>query len=527
MSFAIAFAVYTLLIVGIGLLSARQASGTDEDYYLAGRSLNPWVASLSASASSESGWVTLGLVGWAFTSGFSAYWILPGTLIGFVVNWFVIAPRLRQMSGDLGAVTVPDFFARRFRERLPILRILSVIVILVAMWLYVAAQFAAAGLAFETAFPGIGSFLPDHKMFGQGDYIVGVLIGTAIVLFYTVLGGFRAACWTDTAQGIIMVGILAIFPAWILLTNGGYAALRETLGSVEDGALLQFGPTETGAALVGFLFGSGALGINLGFLGSPHILVRFMAMRDKRDAWVAGTVSVIWGVLIFWGAVTIGLLVRAMTIEGAEWTVPLAMQLAEGATGAGEGGLVLAAKEMLPGAISGLALAAVLAAICSTADSQLVVAASACTSDLYGQFRRKGARGGDRDGDRGRGHLLVNRLTVFGLGIAAMAIVIDADVRVYDYVLTYGWAILGASFGPQMLLALLWRRASWAGAVSGMFTGFVVAIAWKLMQEADPNPLAKILGADIAAFYNLTVAFVLAAIVNVTVSLLVPGRDAD
>lgn len=509
MSFAVAFSIYTLFIVAIGVLSARRAADTDEDYYLAGRGLNPWVAALSASASSESGWVTLGLVGWAFTSGFSAYWILPGTLLGFIVNWFVIAPRLREASGTLGAVTVPDFFALRFRERMPLLRILSVVVILVAMWLYVAAQFAAAGTAFAAAFPGLGSFMPGD---GGSDYVVGVLIGTAIVLFYTVLGGFRAACWTDTAQGILMVGVLAVFPAWLLLDGGGYTALRQTLGSVDDGVLLRFGPTETGMALVGFLLGSGALGINLGFIGSPHILVRFMAMRDRRDAWVAGTVSVIWGAMIFWGAVTIGLLVRAMTIEGAEWTAPLANQLAEGASNAGENGLVLAARSMLPGAISGLALAAVLAAICSTADSQLVVAASACTSDLYGRLSGRG--------DRGRGHLFVNRLTVFGLGIAAMAIVLDAEVKVYTYVLTYGWAILGAAFGPQMLLALLWPRASRAGALAGMLSGFVLAIAWKQLQDAG---LLEPLGA-VGGFYNLTVAFTVALVLNVVASLLWPDR---
>lgn len=153
--FAVSFAVYTLLIVGIGLYSARYAARSDEDYFLAGRSLGPWVAALSASASSESGWVTVGLVGWAFRSGVSAYWIIPGCLGGFLFNWWVIAPRLRVRSEAIGALTLPDFFSMSFRERLPILRVLSVIVILVAMLLYVAAQFAAAGKSFEVSFDGM------------------------------------------------------------------------------------------------------------------------------------------------------------------------------------------------------------------------------------------------------------------------------------------------------------------------------------------------------------------------------------
>ncbi len=499
MSFAISFAVYTLLIVGLGLLSARRATDTDEDYYLGGRSLGPWMAALSASASAESGWVTLGLVGWAFASGFSAYWVLPGCLLGFVVNWFVIAPRLRNRSVETGAVTVPDFFALHYRERVPVLRITSVVVILVAMWLYVAAQFAAAGTAFSAAFDGVG-------------YSAGVLIGTAIVLFYTVAGGFRASCWTDAAQAVVMVGVLAVFPAWLLLDGGGYASLRETLAAETGRDLLRFTPEAAGMALVGFLLGSGALGINLGFLGAPHMLVRFMAMRDPRDVRIAGTVSIAWAALIFWGAVTIGLLARAMTIEGAEWTAPMAAELAGGSGNAGQESLVLAARELLPGVLSGLALAAVFAAICSTADSQLVVAASACTSDLYARLARRE--------DRGRGHTLINRAAVFGLGLAAMGVVVGGEVQIFSYVLEFAWAILGAAFGPQVLLALLWRRSSHAGALAGMLTGFTVAIAWKLLQDAE------LLGGDVGGLYNLTVAFTAATVVHVAVSLLRPDRDA-
>ena len=185
--FTVSFAAYTLLVVGVGIWSSRRAGASDEEYFLAGRSLGPWVASLSASASSESGWVTMGLVGWAFANGVQAFWILPGSLLGFAFNWFIIAGRLRRAAAQDRSVTLPDFLARHFKEKWPVLHVMSVIVILVAMLLYCAAQFAAAGKAFDVAFESIG-------------YQGGVLIGAAIVLVYVTLGGFRAACWTDLLQ---------------------------------------------------------------------------------------------------------------------------------------------------------------------------------------------------------------------------------------------------------------------------------------------------------------------------------------
>ena len=508
MTFAIAFAVYTLLIVAVGVYSAKYAKRSDADYFLAGRSLGPWVAAISASASSESGWVTLGLVGWAFTSGVSAYWIIPGCLLGFIFNWFVIAARMRDASERVGALTLPDLFAFSFRERIPVLRILAVIVIVTAMWLYVAAQFKAAADAFQAAF-------------GM-THLAGVLIGAVIVLIYTVLGGFRAACWTDFVQGLVMVGTLVIFPAYLLFSKGGYGYLMEQLNSA-GGTMTAFVPVGTEgetfgkatALLLGFLIGHGALGINFGYPGQPHVLVRFMALRKKRDAVIAGCVAVVWGALVYWGAVTIGLIARAMTIEGAEWTAPLAGQLAEGASNAGETGLVLAAKHMIPGVLSGMVLAAVLAAICSTADSQLVVAASSGANDLYSRLVDK---------SRKTAHMLVNRTVLVVLGVGAVLIALDDKIQVYRFVLTYGWAILGASFGPQVILLLLWKRASYAGCIAGMLTGFVLAIVWKLTYMDYRTAHSDL---NLPEIYNLPFAFIVALIVNVILSLLLPSRKAE
>ncbi len=479
------FVLYTVAIVAFGLYSARYAKRSDEDYFLAGRSLNGWVAALSASASSESGWVTLGLVGWAFTSGVQAYWIIPGCLLGFLFNWFVLAGRLRDRSIELGALTIPDFFSFSFKERYPLLRILSVIVILVAMMLYVAAQLAAAGKAFTATFDGV-------------DYRVGVLIGAGIVLLYTVIGGFRAVCWTDFLQALLMVGTLVVFPIYMLVTQGGYGYIQAQLSTV-DANLLTFTPDKSGPAMLGFLLGSGALGINFGYSGQPHVLVRFMALRSRKDAIVGGVVSAIWAICVYWGAVTVGLMARAMTADGAAWGQ---LMLNEETSGVyKELGLVLSAMYMLPPMMAGVVLAAVLAAICSTADSQLVVAASAAANDLYARLISK---------NKNASHLGVNRAVVILIGIGAILLVIDENVTVYDYVLSYGWAILGAAFGPQMILLLLWKRASYLGCLLGMLTGFVVAIAWKLLYD----PAAT--GIEV---YNLPLAFVAAMVVNVVISL--------
>jgi sodium/proline symporter len=487
-AFAVSFALYTLAIVAVGVYSARFARRSDEDYFLAGRSLGSWTAALSASASSESGWVTLGLVGWAFTSGVSAYWIIPGCLLGFLFNWFVVASRLRERSGRLLALTLPDFFAFSFRERLPLVRTLSVLVILVAMVLYVAAQLAAAGKAFSASFGGV-------------DYKVGVLIGAAVVLFYTVLGGFRAVCWTDFLQALLMVGTLVVFPIYLLAAHGGYGIVARELAGI-DPNLLRFTPEKTGAALIGFLLGAGALGINFGYPGQPHVLIRFMALKHRKEAVVGGIVSAVWAILIYWGAVTVGLMARALTAGGAAW----GREMLENPEIYGELGLVLSAIHLLPGVLAGLVLAAVLAAICSTADSQLVVAASAVANDLYVRLVGR---------DRGHAHMLVNRGAVLVLGVIAVLLVVDKDVRVYKYVLTYGWAILGAAFGPQMILVLLWKRASYAGCVAGMLTGFVLAPLWQLTYSAEAT------GVEV---YNLPLAFVAALAVNLVVSLLIPGR---
>lgn len=490
-AFGLAFAIYSLVIVVIGIAAGLRAGRSDEEYWLGGRSLGPWVAALSASASSESGWVTLGLVGWACMSGASAIWILPGILGGYLFNWFLLAARMRADSRASGALTIPDLLSMHFRERLPLIRIVSILVVLVGMWLYVAAQFAIAGKAFDSAFESLDGIA------GLSGYQNGVLLGAAIVLVYTVVGGFRSASVTDAVQAFVMFLTLAIFPIWLLFEVGGLSFVRAELGSVMNGDLLRFWPQLTGGALIGFLLGGGALGINLGFPGQPHILVRYMAIREKRFVVQGALIALVWVTLTYTGAILLGITVRALAISGEDWAI---LVVAEG----GETALIEAAFAALPSVMAGIVLAGILSAVSSTADSQLVVAASAIANDFFARlFGRRGGAGA-----------IVNRLVVLLLGLGAIALVFDEEVQVFSFVLDYGWAVLGAGFGPQVALAMLWKRASRAGCFAGIITGFAVAIGWKFL-----NPEQMIHGVEI---YNLTLGFLCALLVNIVVSLLVP-----
>jgi sodium/proline symporter len=304
-----------------------------------------------------------------------------------------------------------------------------------------------------------------------------------------------------------MIVALVVFPLMLLVQHGGYDGLLAPVRAAEP-ALLDFRPDATGWAFVGFVFGASALGINFGYAGQPHILVRFMALKDRREARTAGVIAVVWVALVLWGAVTVGLAAKALTLGGAEWGQALLGSADVDANVASEKALVLAAIHLLPEVLSGLVLAAVLAAICSTADSQLVVAASAAASDLYARLFAREQRSN---------HVLLDRIVVLLLGIGAVLLVVDEEKQVYTLVLTYGWAILGAAFGPQVILVLLWRRATYAGCLAGMVTGFVAPIVWQQWYDASET------GVEV---YNLPLGFLCALGVNVAVSLLSKPRAA-
>jgi len=465
---------YTLMIMGIGVYSARFGRTGSTDFYLAGRGIGAWVAALSSSASAESGWVTLGLVGMAFQTGIGALWIIPGTVLAFLFNWLVLAERLRRTSLARDAITLPDVLAGNFSGwQASLIRLLAVLIILAMLGTYVAAQFSAAGKMFVA-------------MLGW-PYHAGVIAGTLIVVVYTVSGGFRAVAWTDVVQALFMIGAVVVLPAVLLVELGSVHAMWQRLVELDTaGTLTHPLAGKTGMALTGFL--AVWLGIPLGYCGQPHILIRFMATRDEKAIRRGALISTVWVFLLFSGAVLLGIFARAYygVLDDPETVLPRV------------------AAELLPGVFGGMMIAAVLAAICSTADSQLLVSASAVSHDLY--VRLLGRRLDDRS------VLLLNRLTVLAVGLIAMGVALGQVRVIFEFVL-YAWAGLGAAFGPALILVLLWRRTSAAGVIAGMLTGFITAIAWR--QTLHDR------------LYELVPAFLLAFIVIVVVSRLWPDTASQ
>jgi sodium/proline symporter len=433
----ISFSVYTLAIVSVGLYSAKFASRSTSDYLLARKGLGGWVTALSASASSESGWVTLGLVGTAFNEGLAAIWVAPGCLMGYIFNWWVMARPIQKYSATHDIYTIPDMLASIYKDKAMTIRILSVIVIFFMMTTYVAAQFNAAGKAFEAVF--------------HIRYELGVLIGVLIVVVYTVSGGFRAVAWTDFVQGLLMWMALVFLPLLVISHAGGFGQMFDTLKSYNPG-LVDITSKKVGFAALGLIIGW--LGIGLGYPGQPHVLIRFMAARNEKALKIGRIVAMTWGTLVFTGAVFLGLATRAVF----------------GVLGDAEQALPIISIQLLPGVLAGLMLAAVLAAICSTADSQLLVASSSISHDIYARITGK---------DLDSRHVVnIDRLAVAVLGILAMILALTANRVIFSFVL-YAWAGLGAAFAPPMILGFFWKKSTAQGAIAGMVIGFITVVVWK------------------------------------------------
>jgi len=341
----ISFVVYTVGIVAIGLYSSRLRRKTTDDFVLANRELGPWVSALSASASSESGWVMLGLVGEAYLYGAAAFWIVPGIAAGYIFNWFVIADRLRKSSLNTGAATLPQYILHRYGKNSAALRFISVLIIGLAMLAYVAAQMTAAGKTFEATF--------------SLSYFWGVLFGAVIILTYTVTGGFRAICWTDVVQATFMVVALIGMPILLIVKLGGYGEFLAMAEQV-DPDMMSFSYGKVGFAMIGFVVG--LLGIGLGYPGQPHVLSRFMAAKDSVTVKKGSRIALGWMTLAYLGAIFFGLFARIYYHGGG---------LADA-----EKALPTACAELLPPIIGGFVVAAIISAICSTADSQLIVVSS-------------------------------------------------------------------------------------------------------------------------------------------------------
>lgn len=467
-----AFLAYLALVVLIGVRASRFSSGGVSEYFLAGRSLNRWVVALSAVVSGRSSWLLLGLTGMAYEMGAAAIWAAAGYVVVEFFLFWGYAGRLRRFSEARDCITLPDFFAARFHDR-GLLRVLLVALFLVFLPTYVGAQFVAGGKAFASSF-GVTE-------------TTGTVATAGIVLLYTVLGGFLAVSLTDLLQAVFMIVALLVVPAAALVGLGGWG---EVSGLLDPGLL---DPTAIGlGVLVGFL------GVGLGSPGNPHILVRYMSIDDPAQLRASAVIGTVWNALMAIGAVAIGVLGRAAFPDPSALggdTETLYTTLAAG---------------VLPPIVFGAVVASVFAAIMSTADSQLLVAASSVVRDLYEQLVRRG-----RPVEPGR-LVLMSRAVVLLLVALALVLALSGDERVFWFVLL-AWAGLGAALGPTSILALYWRRTTRAGVTAGIATGALAVIAWR-----------QWLKDDLGGLYELVPAFALSLAVTAVVSLLTrPPEDVE
>lgn len=438
---ALTFILYLVVMLAAGFLAYRRTLNLG-DYILGGRQLGPGVTAFSASASDMSGWLLLGLPGYAYAAGFEAFWLAAGLLAGTWLNWRLVAERLRRYTHHLNdAMTLPDFLEKRFRDDSRYLRSISAIFILLFFTFYASSGLVAGGKLFNTVF--------------EIPYGYAVLIGTLVIVSYTFLGGFLAVSWTDVIQGLMMLAALMIVPFVVIFELGGWTA---TMSSIEQGNphLTSMLTTTTGDTL-GIITALSLLGWGLGYFGQPHILARFMAIKDPAHLGNARRIATSWVAITLTGAILVG-------VAGAVY-LPTPLSGAES-----EKVFMQLVSVLFHPVLAGVLLAAILAAIMSTADSQLLVAASALAEDFYRARWRRQA--GEQELVR------VGRITVVVIAIIAMVLAWNPENRVLDLV-AYAWAGFGAAFGPTLVLALYWRNMTRNGALAGMITGGVTVIIWK------------------------------------------------
>jgi SSS family solute:Na+ symporter len=393
-----------------------------------------------------SGWLLLGLPGALYVAGLVEAWIGVGLTIGALVNWIVVAPRLREQTERYdNSLTIPEFLSNRFPSRAMALRVVSAIVIVVFFAVYTASGLVAGGKLFESAFAELIDF-------GISDYAFGIWLTLGIVLVYTVIGGFLAVSLTDFVQGCIMMLALVVMPLVVLYGpgGGGLAQASQTLAGV-DPSFLSW--TE-GLTFVGFL---SAVAWGLGYFGQPHIIVRFMAVRSVADVPTARNICMAWMAISLVGAVSLGIFGRAYVVRnGLTLDDPETL-------------FIVLANLLFHPLVTGFLYAALLAAVMSTISSQLLVSSSSLTEDFYRLFLNRQA--GERES------VMVGRISVLLVGIVAALIAGDPDSRVLGLV-SNAWAGFGAAFGPLIILSLTWPRMSGSGAVAGLVVGAATVIVW-------------------------------------------------
>lgn len=481
----ITFIVYLLGMLLIGVMAYRLTNNLS-DYVLGGRSLGPGVAAISAGASDMSSWLILGLPGAIYLSGLGEAWIAIGLSIGAYLNWQFIAKRIRiytEVSGN--SITIPDFLENRFRDTSHLLRIISALVILVFFTFYTSSGMVGGAKLFEASF-GL-------------TYNQALWIGAVVIVSYTFLGGFLAVSWTDFIQGILMFIALIVVPIRAISIVGGWDATIDAVGNIDPSHLNMV----AGVGLMGII---SSLAWGLGYFGQPHILTRFMALRSPKDVPKARFIGITWMVLGLFGAVFVGLAGLAfINTQDVGILSDFGVKVITNEAGiqmlADEEKIFIAFSQILfDPIIAGILLAAILSAIMSTIDSQLLVSSSAVAEDFYKAFLRKNATQKEL--------VWIGRIAVATIALIATLLATDRDSSVLELV-SYAWAGFGGAFGPILILALFWKGITRNGALAGIIVGALTVIIW-----------GGFLSGGIFELYEIIPAFILNLIVAVVISLL-------
>jgi sodium/proline symporter len=501
----IGMGAYLVVMIVIGLWYARRSNSNPEEFFLGRRGLGPWVAAMSAEASDMSGWLLMGLPGVAYFTGMGeAFWTAAGLFIGTWVNWRIVARRLRSYSQTAGnAITLPEYFSNRFHDKRRILMTIAAVVILVFFSIYAGSQFVTFGKLFSYVFGA------------EEYYAVMVILGAALVMIYTLLGGFMAESATDFIQALLMVFSLVLVLGFGFFHAGGFQGISENLsrfprftdffgiavpvdaaGNTAAGAAQQaivnglpgFGP----GANYSFLNILSCLAWGLGYFGMPHVLLRFMAIKKLSKIAESRLIAVTWCFISLFAAVGIGLIGRAY------------MPALPVAAGDAENIFIYMSVDFFPPLLAGLVISGILAASMSSSDSYMLIASSALANDLFKGLLKK---------DAGEGLVMwVARIAMLLVTIFGVSIALTENQSIFRIV-SYAWAGFGAAFGPLILFSLFWKRTTLQGAVAGMLTGGIMVVVWK-------EGISKLGGGF--AVYELLPAFILSCIAIVLVSLATP-----
>tara|TARA_R110002126_G_scaffold10245_9_gene46466 strand:+ start:1966 stop:3480 length:1515 start_codon:yes stop_codon:yes gene_type:complete len=473
-----ALGLYFAAMIGIGLYAYRNTDENVSGYMLGGRKLGPGVTALSAGASDMSGWMLMGVPGAMYLSGISSAWIAIGLLIGAFVNYIVVAPRLRvytEVAHD--AITIPDYFEKRFEDKTRLLRVVSSLVIVVFFTLYTSSGVVGGGKLFESSF--------------NLSYELGLYVTAGVVVIYTLIGGFMAVSMTDFVQGCIMFVSLVLVPVVAVDHLGGFSSLVTQVNTINPNFTDMFIDADKGTVLsvLGII---SLLSWGLGYFGQPHIIVRFMAIRSVKDIKMARHIGMSWMLVTIVGAVMTGFV-------GIAYVAKTQMSLSDPETI-----FIVFSQFLFHPFIAGFLLAAILAAIMSTISSQLLVTSSSLTEDFYKTFVKRDATQ--------RELVLVGRLSVLAVALVAIALAYDRDSSVLQLV-SNAWAGFGAAFGPLIILSLYWQRMTFAGALSGIVVGAVTVLVW-IYAPFTIN------GASLSStIYEIVPGFILSTVAIIVVSL--------